>query len=65
MGGDILLCRNFHIENGNISQNIIQLKGEATYFCVETSALKMVISVSLIQKKGEVISEMMMRSALF
>jgi hypothetical protein len=37
-----VLCRKFRIENGNISQNLMQLKEEVIYFCEERSALKMV-----------------------
>ena len=47
MGGNILLCRKFCIENGNISHNLMQLQGEELYFWVESSALKMVKSVKI------------------
>jgi hypothetical protein len=32
---------------GKSLHNIIQIKGEVIYFCVESSALKMVISVKI------------------
>jgi hypothetical protein len=46
-GRNILLCKKFCIENGNISHNLIQLKGEVIYFCVESSAF----SHNLVQLK--------------